>query len=214
MVYQPRQLDTAQDPVRELPLLEGERVEERFVPYDGLVPETPWKGDLLVLTNRRVISFVESDGHKETSLAPLDELKGVSVKANAKGLKNLSQGLILILAGIVAYFILGYYLLDKVDNGITIAAALGAAIVFVGVLFFARYFFWEQEGTISFQGGSWELRFPYKSNMASACVYKLVNRFFQLKLNTDNHPAAPSEPSRDYAPQPLLSPPSDSTYDI
>ena len=209
MVYQQRQLGTAQASIRELPLLEGEEVEEQFVPYDGLVPETPWKGDLLVLTNQRVISFVENDGHKETLLAPLQELKGVSVKAYAKGLKNMSQGLMLILVGIVAYFIIGYIL-----ESVTIAAALGAAIMFVGVVFIARYFFWEQEGTITFQGGSWELRFPYKSNMASACVYKLVNRFFQLKLNTNNHPAAPSEPSMDYSPRPVFSPPPDSSYDI
>ena len=172
--------------MRDLPLLEGEHLEERFIPYDGLVQDSPRKGELLVLTNLRVISFNQSNGHKETLLAPLEELKGITVRANTRGLKAMSQGLILLIAGVLAYFIVGYIL-----ENVAIAAALGAAIIFVGVLFIARYFFWEEEGTITFQGGSWDLSFPYKSNMASACVYTLVNRFFQLKLDNNTHRASP-----------------------
>ena len=160
-------------------------MEERFIPYDGLVPVTPHKGELLVLTNHRVISFIQSNGHKETFIAPLDEMKGVSVKTRTRGLQNLSQGLIMTIVGILTYFIIGYTL-----DSVTIGLALGSAIIFVGVLFIARHFFWEEEeGVITFQGGSRELSFPYKGNMAGACVYNLVNRFFQLKLDTNNHAA-------------------------
>ncbi len=168
--------------VRELRLHEGERVEERFVPDDGAVMDTPPTGELIVLTNRRVISFVEADGHTETTLASLDELQGVSVKANTRGLKTISQGLFLILAGILTYLVVGYILLDRVSYGTPIALSLGATILFVGLLLISKYFFWEQEGSITFQGGSWELHFPYRTDRASADVYKLVNRFFELKL--------------------------------
>ena len=163
--------------LRELPLLEGETIEEQFVPDEGLVSDTPWNGQVLVLTNQRIISFVENDGHNETLLAPIGEMKAVSVMANTRGVRDLVQGLGLVLIGILAYFILGY-ILDRV----TVALALGAAIIFVGVLFVIKYLFWEEEGTIIFRGGSWDLSFPYKNNRASADVYKLVNRFFQLKL--------------------------------
>ncbi len=173
------------------------------MPYDGLVPDTPENGHLLVLTNQRFISFIQSDGTKETILASLDELKGVSVKAATKGLKNLSQGLIIILAGIMSYFIIGYIL-----DGITIAAALGAAIMFVGALFIAKYFFWGDEGSVTFRGSSIELSFPYRSTMASSDVYRLVNRFFQLKLNSNTHHTSPplaleedtSEPPSSFTP--------------
>lgn len=168
--------------IRELLLHEGERVEERFVPDDGAVLDTPPTGELMVLTNRRVISFVENAGHTETTLASLDELQGVSVKANTKGLKTISQGLFLILAGVLTYLVVGYILLDRISYGTPIALALGGAILFVGLLFVSRYFSWEQEGSITFQGGSWEFHFPYRTDRASADVYKLVNRFFQLKL--------------------------------
>ena len=187
MAFGQRQLATGQISVRQLPLLGGERIEEKFVPEDGLVVDTPGKGHLLVLTNQRVISFVQSDGHNETFLAPLEELRGVSVRANTRGMKHVSQGLILIFLGILAYFVIGYIL-----DGITIAAALGSAIIFVGALFIARYFFWEDEGSITFQGGNLELSFPYKSNIASADVYKLINRFFQLKLHTTNSHRSPT----------------------
>ena len=177
--------------VRELRLHDGESVEERFDPNDGIVSDTPNTGDLIVLTNRRVISFVENDGHKETVLAPLEELHGVSIKATNRGLKSISQGLFLILLGILGYFIIGYIL-----EGVTVALALGGAIIFLGLLFISRYFFWEQEGSISFQGGNWEFFFPYRTDRASADVYKLVNRFFQLKMEPHNY-----QPHREGEPQ-------------
>ena len=182
MVYGNRSETTGQYSVRELSLLEGETIEEQFVPESGMVPDTPAKGQLLVLTSQRVISFVDVDGHKEMFLAPLEELKGVSLKANTKGFRDLFQGLTVMLIGVLTYFVLGYVL-----DGITVALALGAAIVFVGMLFLSRYLFWEEEGSIAFQGSSWELSFPFKSNMARADVYRLIDRFFQLKLGTNTH---------------------------
>ena len=180
--------------VRGLPLLTGETVEELFTPGSGLVQDSRGKDALLVLTNQRIISFVESEGVRETLLASLAELKGVSVKAHSHGLKHISQGAMLILGGILAYLIVGYIL-----DGVAIALALGLTIVFVGLLFIAKHFLWEEEGTITFQGGvwersqpdrgnknpvdvyKWELSFPYKGNRASAEAYLLANRFFQLK---------------------------------
>lgn len=210
--------------VRELRLHDGEWIEERFDPSDGIVSDTPNTGELMVLTNRRVISFLEVDGQKETVLASLAELQGVSIKANTRGIKSISQGLFLILLGILGYFIIGYIL-----DGVTVALSLGGAIIFVGLLFISRYFFWEQEGSISFQGGNWEFGFPYRTDRASADVYKVVNRFFQLKMEPNGHqprrdgehtdgpldaytPAPPRETSTDaYIPTPPRDTPND-TY--
>ena len=175
---------SVQNYVRGMPLLDGERILEQFSPDAGLVISTPDKGDLLVITNRRAMSFVEGSEHKETSLAPLDELKGLSVKSNNRGAKDMLQGPILIMLGIVAYFVVGYSL-----ERVAIAAVMGAAIALVGVLLGARYILWEEEGTILFQGGSLELGFPYRTNQASADVYKVVNRFFDLKLSSNSNHA-------------------------
>ena len=191
--------------IRDLPLLESEKIEEQFVPYEGLVSDTPDKGQLLVLTNQRVISFIESNGNKEMFLAPLAELKGVSVKGSTRGLKSLLQGFIMIIIGIMSYFIIGYIL-----DGVSIAVALGAAVSFVGVLFIARHFVWEEEGSVAFQGASWELRFAYKSNRASYDVYKLINRFFELKQNANSHePLGEKEPEEAPMEPPSWDPPTD-----
>ena len=184
-------------------------MEERFIPYHGLVSDTPRKGELLVLTNHRVISFIQSNGHKETFFAPLAEMKGISVRANTRGLKSLSQGLIMMILGVLAYLIIGYVL-----DSVTIGLALGATIILVGGLFIVRHFFWEEEGVIIFQGGSRELSFPYKSNIAGGCVYNLVNRFFQLKQHTKDradHQASAEDGPRDN--QPYEAPPTPAPED-
>ena len=210
MYYRDRQVTPDRQSVRELSLLEGEQVEQLFVPDSGLVSDTPWKGQLLVLTNQRLISFMQSDGHNETLLAPLDELKGVSVKANARGSRDLVQGFALIVIGILSYLIVGYVL-----EGVAIALALGAAIGVVGMLFIIKYLFWEEEGTVTFQAGDWEVSFPYKTNLASSDVYSLVERFFQLKFsaNADHHrqtkESAANQPETIAAP-----PPGDYFYNI
>ena len=91
MFHRTNAIGTGRTSVRDLFLLEGEQMEERFVPYDGLVTEDPQKGELLVLTNKRVISFLSGNGGRETQLAPLEDVNGVSVKVTNRGLKNLSH---------------------------------------------------------------------------------------------------------------------------
>ena len=210
MLFRKEPVTTSANSVRGLPLLPGERIEEQFVGDGGLVANTPQKGQLLILTNQRVISFVQSDGHREMFLAPLKELTGVSVKANTRGFRDLVQGLVLMVIGILAYFILGYIL-----EGITIALALGAAIVFVGVLFLGKHLFWEEEGSITFHVGRWDLIFPYKNNRASADVHRLIDRFFLLKLDSNTHHTPLEEDPNTHSSEPSFPPPpGDYPYDI
>ncbi len=169
--------------IRELRLFSGERIEDRFVPDTGSVPAIPTTGPLLVLTSHRIISFSEDDGDKHTSVAAVAELEGVSVKANTRGFRDLFQGLFLVVVGILTYIILGYIL-----DGVTVALALGAAIAFVGILFMGKYLFWEEEGSVTFLAGAWETSVPYKNDRAIADLYRLIDRCFQLKLNTGEAP--------------------------
>ncbi len=138
----------------------------------------------MVLTNLRLVSFREDEGVRETTMAPLEEIRGVSVKTMGRNPKNLYQGVALVLVGIVSYFIVGY-LLDQPGLPL-IALAVGTAIVFVGFLFLTRYLFWQEVGSIVFQGGrySWELTFPYIGNKAYHDSYRVADRFIQLKLGT------------------------------
>ena len=187
--------------LRDLRLLEGERIEDRFVPDTGSVPETPERGPLLVLTSHRIISFNDADGNKGVSAAAIAELQGVSVKANTRGLRDLVQGLFLLLGGILAYIVLGYIL-----DGITVALALGAAIAFVGVLFIGKYLIWEEDGSVTFIAGGWQTSFTYQNGRAVSDLYRLIDRCFQLKLQTGDPALAhqpETEPEEAPAPAPF-----------
>ncbi len=186
--------------LRDLRLLEGERIEDRFVADTGSVPETPASGPVLVLTSHRIISFNDTDGAKGVSAAAIAELQGVSVKANTRGLRDLVQGLLLLLGGVLSYIVLGYIL-----DGITVALALGAAIAFVGVLFIGKYLIWEEDGSVTFIAGDWQTSFTYQNGQASSDLYRLIDRCFQLKLDT-GEPAPAHQPETDPEEAPALAP--------
>ena len=173
-------LDNGQtSPLRGLRLLDGERIEDRFVPDTGSVPETPEEGPLLVLTSHRIISFSEDNGDKRVSAAAVVELEGVSIAANTGGFRDLFQGLFLLVVGILTYIVLGYIL-----NGITIALALGSAIALIGVLFIGKHLFWEEDGSVTFLAGAWQASLTYRNGQANSDLYRLIDRCFQLKLDT------------------------------
>ena len=187
---------TANGSVRGLPLMAGEQVQERFAANHGLVTGAPKKGPLLLITNLRVISFLRGEGVKETYLAPIDELKTVFVKGKSRGVRNLIQGILFVLAGILAYFIIGY-IRESTWSEISIASVVGLIVVVFGASYLTRHLLWEPEGEIVFQGGTWEkpsannrgavesyqwqMSFPYRSDKANDAVYTLVNRFFEIR---------------------------------
>ena len=190
--------------VRGLPLMEGEQVQERFAYNQGIVGGSPKNGPLLLLTNLRVISFLRggpSSGkwpfsNRETYLAPIGELRSVVVKGKPRGARNLIQGILFVLLGILAYFIIGY-IRESTWSEISIASVVGVIIVVFGASYLGRHLLWEPEGEIVFQGGTWErsspdnrggvesyrwqMSFPYRSGKANDEVYTLVNRFFEIR---------------------------------
>ena len=175
--------------VREVTLVEGERIQQRFVPEKGLVESTPGKGPLLVLTTRRMMSFNQVDGRQETTLIGLADLRAVSIRRQGRHLRQLFQGVGLVLLGIAVYLFVGLFVVTS--GSILIPAAAGGAVVFAGALLVARYLFWEQEGTISFiafRGGPWEVNFEYRGSKAAQDTSLVVNQFFQLKQDQDPRP--------------------------
>ena len=167
--------------LRKISLMEEERIEQLFSPSDGLVTSTPLSGPLLALTNLRVVVFSEGQGTRETTIVPLEELRGVSVRSQGRNPKNLLQGAGLVLVSIISYFIVGLWV---VDEGLTVPLVVAISIAFIGFLFLTHFIFWEEEGNIVFQGGryNWELAFPYTSIKGSEDIYRVADRFLQLKL--------------------------------
>ena len=161
--------------VRWLPLAEGEIPLQHFSSERGVVNSIPPTGDVLVFTNRRVISFVESGDRKEMSVAPLDEVTGASIKYGARSPRELYQGPILIILAIFV-FVASYVLHQE-----TLAYVLAGALAVIGGLLTLRNLLWEEEGELLFQGPGVKVSCTFRGPRAGADVRLMVNRFFELK---------------------------------
>jgi len=175
------QLHQATDPplpakhVRWLPLAEGEIALQHFSAERGVVNSIPTSGDVLVFTNRRIISFVESGDRKEVSVAPLDEVTGVSIKYAVRTPRDLYQGPILIILAIFV-FVVSYILHQEM-----LAYVIAGGLAVIGGLLTLRNLLWEEEGEIQFQGPGVKVSCTFRGRRAGADVRLMVNRFFELK---------------------------------
>ena len=173
-------------------LLEGETVVGLLDGSKGLVEVPTRRGALFALTERRVLTLLDDEDRQETHMASIDKIQGVSMRSNRRSLKPLLQGVLLILAGIIVYLVVGTFSTGiPVNAGITISALLGGAVALLGLLFVLRYLFWERGGEIVFQTGGLELVFPYRSQKTIVPVHELLRQFFQLQSGMAVEPLYP-----------------------
>jgi hypothetical protein len=189
--YQRRDSYLAQ--IRDVSLLQGEKVTHVFSPQNGLLPEPSSTGRLLITTSHRIISFSNGQGNNETLLVPVEELKGVMVKSGTKNPSSLIQGLILILSGLIIYFVLSYWITGRFDgpNVPIINIDLGPLIILLGLIVagwaLGKHYFTSQGGSVTFQGSNWAFTFPYHGEKASAEVYQLVKTVFTTRTSRNGY---------------------------
>jgi hypothetical protein len=158
-----------------------------FSPDLGLADEPPEAGQVLVTTNRRILAFTERDGHDETFLTFVEELKGAAVKAGSRRSGSVPQGLLLAAGGVFLYVAFAYWLTGRMggpsipilnmDIGpfiLMIVAALGAVLA-------GRYFYGKGDGSVTFQGSNWTFVFPYRGDRAGEDIYRVVNTLFAAR---------------------------------
>lgn len=162
--------------VRNISLLADERVVEMLSERDGLVSDPQHKGPLLALTDRRLLLFAERDGQKETTIVPLEQIRGVTVRTSGRSMKPLIQGLALMVAALVAYLLIGTF----VVKGVLIPAIVGTTIGIIGIYMVLRYIFWEDEASVVFRADGWSFSFPQRGSQ-HADTLALVHRLFELK---------------------------------
>lgn len=193
---------TADKKIRGVELLEDERVVGLLDGASGLAEAPTRRGSLLALTDRRVIAFLDAEDRRETHAASIDRVQGVTVRAHRRPLKPLLQGVVLILAGILVYLVVGTFSTGiPVNAGITIGALLGGAVALLGLLYVVKFLFWDQGGELVFQTGGMELAFLYNSDKASVAVQQVLSRFFQMQTGLE---AEPLYPHADAPPWPHL----------
>lgn len=173
--------------IRDVALLEGERVSHVFCPESGLTGEPAGIGQMLVTTNQRIMAFSIDEGGRETFMVPIEELKGISVKSGNRSPSALIQGILLIAGALLIYLVVSYWLVDRFDGfGFRdiplIRMNPGAFLLFVaalmGAFFIGRHYFTQEEGSVTFQGGNWAFSFPYKGESAGNEIYQVINTVF------------------------------------
>ena len=178
--------------IREVHLLEDERVVGLLDGSSGLVEVPTLQGSLLALTDKRVISLIQAEDRRETHVASIKMVQGVSIRAHQRPQKPLIQGVVLILVGILVYLLVGTFSTGiPVNAGITIGALLGGAVALLGLIFIAKYLFWEKGGELIFQTGGLQLTFLYNSEITALAVPQLLRRFFQLQSGQKAEPLYP-----------------------
>ena len=173
--------------VRQVSLLAGEFVSHTFSPEDGLIPEPLEQGRMMVLTNRRVMTFGQKDGIRETVLIPLEQVKAVAVNAGQRSKGTLFQGGMMIVAAVFFYVLLAYWLTGRIDGPTVpvIRMDLVAFVVFLailtGVTMLAQMYFAKPDGEVTFQGDGVKFTFPFRGETAEDEMYVLVNAAFAAR---------------------------------
>ncbi len=192
--------------LREVGLQAGEEVTHIFRPADGLAAELPVYGDVLVLTNERLIAFCQSNSSRETYLVPTSEMKHAVVKAGARNPSTLVQGVLMVVAGLLGYLIVGYWLASQLDGptipvlNMDLAPLIALLITLAGLGLIVQVYFTRPNGIVTFQGDGLQFSFPFRGQMAETQIYELVNAAFAARRQRSPHEAEDEEGATDQAP--------------
>lgn len=181
------ELPTSATKIRRVSLLSGEMVTHTFCPEKGLIPHPQEHGRMLVLTNQRVIAFGQRDGMNQTVLMPVEEVKAVAVNSGRRSKAMLFRGGLIMLAGIVIYVLLAYWLEGRIDGPTIpiIRMGLVAFLVFLTILsivgIMSQLYFSKPDGEATFQGDGVNLAFPFRGETAEDHIYDVVNAAFAAR---------------------------------
>lgn len=171
--------------VRGVALLPGERINHLFLPDDGLTPDPPPSGRVLVATNQRILAFSLDEEQGDTFIVPLEDLGGVFMKAAARSPAALFQGFLFIVGAIFIYLVLAYWLTSPhrfqidvpvINMGAGPLVVLAAALL--GAYHIGRHYFAREAGSVTFQGANWTFSFPYLGEVPGEQIYDVVNSVF------------------------------------
>ena len=197
--------------IRGVGLLPGETANFVFSAVDGLITEPPATGQVLIVTNERLIAFCQADGKQETFLVPMDEVKHVVVKTGSRSASMLLQGSMMVVAGIFIYLVLGYWLTNQIEGPtipvlhMDVAPFIALIIVLAGVAMIVQVYFTKPDGTVTIQGDGLQFTFPFRGEAAQQQIFDVVNTTFatrQTKIGEVQQLETSGEPPSGGAPSP------------
>ncbi len=173
--------------IRQVSLLPGESPTHIFSGDEGLIAELPGTGQLLVLTNQRLIAFCNVGDKQETYLVPMNEVKHVVVKAGSRSASMLLQGSLLAAAGIFIYLVLGYWLTNQIEGPtipvlhMDVAPFIALIVVLTGLAMIVQVYFTKPDGTVTVQGDGLQFVLPFHGDDAQRQIFEMVNSAFAAR---------------------------------
>ncbi len=183
--------------VRGVELLPGESVAAFLDAEHGLTTEPTPAGRLLVATNRRVISVMEEGPTRVVQMFVADSVTGVSVRNDSRRSLSWKQWATLLAGGVVAYFLLAYWLVDRLPNVVipvinlhAMAAVLMVLIVLLGWIIW-RSLTDSGGSLIRIDGWNWTLEAPCTAGNADLMTFAgILLRSRSAPGSGPEHPAA------------------------
>lgn len=172
--------------IQGIDLLKGEELALQLDGREGLVREPIPRGDLLLMTNLRMVRLAKERTRESLGIAYLEDIDNVEITTPSKNSGLLVTGGLLILAGVLAGILVnafGFHLL--------IALATAGALGGLGIISSSKYFIPEEPATLLFRIGASEIALPLRSQCALRDAYFLVNHLFMLRAG--HHPLVPTE---------------------
>ena len=151
--------------VRGIALLPDETVSRVFSLEEGLLDEPPSRGQLLFATSQRILFFRGDGTSREATVLPLEDLRGVTLDTSARGTLSLFKGALTLLAALVFYAVVAYWLAGRIDSppvpGINMdfVPFVVLAAVLVGAWLYWRHSVKRAGGKVTLQGSNWQLTF-------------------------------------------------------
>ena len=174
-------------------MMDGESVDCALNLRDGLVENPSEGGDLILLTDRRVIHLSANGKDRKVVYVPLQEVSAAEVATESSGFGGYIWG---GLAFVIAALIWRVW-----DNPFwSVAAAVG--LVLMGVYLILDQVYSPQGVRAVFRAGTSEIKCDVGSANASKDLHTFVNRLFQLKGDgTQGERKDGAAPGRTFAPR-------------
>ena len=158
-------------------MLPGEHVAAFLDAEQGLTTEPTPAGRLLVATNRRVISVMEEGPSRLVQMFAADTVTAVSVRNDSRRGLSWKQWATLLVGGVVAYFLLAYWLVDRlpdllipVINLHAMAAVLMVLIVLLGWIIW-RSLTDAGGNLVRIDGWNWNFEMPCTADNADLIAF-------------------------------------------
>ena len=163
--------------VRGVELLPGEHVAAFLDAELGLTSEPTPSGRLLAATNRRIIAVSEEGPTRVVQMFATDSVTAVSVRNDARRGLSWKQWTTLLAGGVVAYFLLAYWLVDRLPDVVipvinlhAMAAVLMVLIVLLGWLIW-RSLTDSGGSMVRIDGYNWNVEVPCAADNADLMAF-------------------------------------------